>query len=449
MILATFALAAAPLLPQGAQTAQTPAATPAAASQGNTPPTVTPKPAPGRPPAGRPRPGGYPTGLGVWAGAVEAPDQPTGSSSATYTLGERFEPQAGQGADGPIRTSIETLVHVRGQENNQVTGIGLVSGLNGTGDSVNMIREVIQNLLLANNIKIDPQQLTSKNVAIVAVEATLPPGVQPGRRVDCRVSTLGDCKSLQGGVLTLMELTDLTGRVVYATASGPVQVGGFLAEGEGASVTQNHVTVGIINGGAKLERAVEAQIVSDHGWLYLDARAPHSSFTNLARIVDAVNALYPDAAEALPTGRTIKIKVPEDLPESSYVAYVDSILTREIEPWSSPKVIVNMRTGMVVMGEGVRLRSGAIAHGNITITIAETPEVSQPGGLSRGRTEVLPRTDIGVTEDNNGLAVVPGAVTLHEVVEVLNVLDTTPRDLIEILETMSQAGLVLAEIERR
>ena len=449
MILATLALASAPLFQQGAQPAQAPTPAPASAGQGQTAPAISPKPAPSRPPAGGPGQGLYPTGVGVWAGAVEAPAQPTGTSSATYTVGPRFEPQAGRGAVGPIRTTIETLVHVRGQENNQVTGIGLVTGLAGTGDSVNMLREVIQNLMLANNIKINPQQLTSKNVAIVAVEATLPPGIQPGRRVDCRVSTLGDGKSLQGGVLTLMELTDLTGRTVYATASGPVDVGGFMAEGEGASVTKNHVTVGIINGGAKLERSVEAKIISDHGWLYLDARAPHGSFTNMARIVEAVNALYPGAAEALPTGRSIKVRVPGDLPESAYVAYVDSILRREIEPWSSPKVIVNQRSGLVVMSEGVRLRPGAVAHGNLTITIAESPEVSQPGGLSRGRTEVLPRSDVGVTEDNNGLAVVPGAVTLREVVEVLNVLDTTPRDLIEILEAMSQAGLVLAEIERR
>ena len=444
MILATLLLAAVP----AAQ--NPPAATPPAAQNpppANTPPAVATQPAP----APRPAQGGVVRpvpGVDLWTSGIEAPAQPTGSSTATYIVGPRFEPLAGAGAAGPIRAAVGTLVRIRGQEENNVTGVGLVTGLAGTGDSVNMIRQLIQNLLLASNIKINPQQLTSKDVALVTVEATLPAGLQPGRRVDCRVAALGDAKSLQGGVLTLMELTDITGRVVYATASGPIDVGGFRAEGEGATVTQNHVTVGIINRGAKLERAIEVNLVSDHGWLYLDALASHGSFANLARIVEVVNALYPSAAEAVPTGRSVKVKVPEDLPESAYVAYVDSILSREIEPWSTPRVIVNQRSGLVVMGEGVRLRAGAIAHGDLTVTIAETPEASQPGGLSRGETEVLPRSDLGVTEDNNGLTVVPGAVTLHEVVEVLNVLGATPRDLIEILEAMSQAGLVLAEIER-
>ncbi len=381
-------------------------------------------------------------------GAVEAPAQPRRRSTATYTVGPRITPTPGRGTSGKIRTPIGSLMRVRGQEENELIGIGLVTGLAGSGDSVNMVRQMVQNLLLANNIKVDSQQLSSKNVALVTVEATLPAGIQPGRRIDCRVATLGDCTSLQGGVLTLMEITDITGGVVYATASGPVDVGGFKAEGQGGSVTQNHVTVGIIPGGAKVERAVPANVVSDHGWLYLDARAPHASFGNMARIVESINALYPGVAEAVPFARSVKVQVPEDLPESSWVAYVASILDREIEPSSIPKVIVNERTGMVVMAEGVRLRPGAIAHGDLTVMIAETPEASQPGPLSDGTTQVLPRTGIDVTEENSALTVVPGAVTLQEVVEVLNVLGTTPRDLISILEAMSQAGLVLAEIER-
>jgi flagellar P-ring protein precursor FlgI len=227
-----------------------------------------------------------------------------------------------------------------------------------------------------------------------------------------------------------------------------VDVGGFRAEGAAGSVAQNHVTVGIIPGGAKIERAVFASIVSEHGWLYLDARAHHGSFANLSRIVESINALYPGAAEAVPFARTVKVRVPDDLPESAWVAYVDTLLSREVEPSSVPKVIVNERTGMIVMGEGVRLRPGAIAHGDLTITIAETPETSQPGPLSGGTSQNLPRTDIEIAEENNGLTLVPGAVTLPEVVEVLNVLGTTPRDLISILQAMSQAGLVLAEIER-
>lgn len=385
----------------------------------------------------------------LWTqGTAEAPAQPTGRSGAEYLRGPRNVPQAAAVAEQPVRTPVGSLVEVRGQEDNQLIGIGLVSGLSGTGDSTNMVRQVLQNLLLASNIKIDPQQLTAKNVALVRVEATLPPGIQAGRRVDARVSTLGDAKSLQGGTLTLVELTDLTGAVVYATASGPINVGGFLAGGEGASTTKNHVTVGTVPSGAKIERAVPSRIVSEHGWIYLDARAAHASYTNLVRIAEAVNELYPSAATAATDGRTVKVRVPEDLPEDAWMAYLDTILRREVEPSSFAKVVINERTGTIVMGEGLRLRPGAVAHGALTVTVAESPEASQPGPFSAGETERLQRSQVSATEDDNGLVYVPAAVTLQEVVEVLNVLGATPRELIGIIEGMSQAGLLLAEIER-
>lgn len=381
-------------------------------------------------------------------GGIEAPTQPGLRSSATYERTPRFVPQPANVSNARVSAPIGALVHVRGQEDNQLIGLGLVTGLAGTGDSANMVRQVLQNLLLSYNVKIDPQQITSRNIALVRIEATLPPGIQPGRRIDARVSTLGDCKSLSGGTLLVTELTDITGTVVYAMAAGPVTVGGFLAEGDGASTSQNHVTVGTISGGAKVERAVPSQLVSDHGWIYLDARAAHSSFSNLVRIVDAVNELYPGVAIAASDSRTVKVRVPDDLPESAHLAFLDTILLREVEPHSFAKVVINERSGMIVMGEGLRLRPGAVAHGNLTITVAESPEVSQPGALSGGQTAGVARTEVGVTEDNNGLVFVPGAVTLQEVVQVLNVLGTSPRELISIIEAMSQAGLLLAQIER-
>lgn len=350
---------------------------------------------------------------------------------------------------GAIRAPIGTLVDVRGQEDNDLVGVGLVTGLAGTGDSTNMVRQVLANLLLANNIRIDPQQLTAKNVALVRVEGVLPPGIQPGRRIDVRVSTLGDAKSLGGGTLTLCELTDLAGTTVYATAGGPVTVGGFLAGGEGATTVKNHVTTGLVPEGGKIERAVPSRLVSEHGFIYLDARASHSSFSNLVRIVEAVNEIFPDVAEAAVDSRTVKIRVPEDIPAAHHMAYLDAILRREVEPTSFAKVVINERSGTIVMGEGLRLRPGAIAYGSLTVTVAETPEVSQPGALSGGQTERVARTEVAVEEENNALAYVPGAVTLQEVVDVLNVLGTTPRELIAIVESMSQAGLLLAEIERQ
>ena len=386
--------------------------------------------------------------VGILPTGVEVPSQPNQTSSASYTRTERSAPQPRGSTRTRIHAPVSSLVRVRGQEENSLVGVGLLTGLMGTGDSPNMTRTLVNNLLLASNIKIDPQQITAKNVALVRVEATLPPGAQPGTRIDVRVSAMGDAKTLQGGTLTLMELTDITGTSVFATAAGPVNIGGFLVSGESATVIQNHVTVGVIPGGGKVERAVPSAIVSEHGYLYLDSRVNHGSFANLVRIVDSINALYPNAAEAVSNGRSVRVRVPQDLPESMWVSYVDSILSREVEPSTNARLVINERTGLIVMGEGLRLRPGAVAHGNLTITIAETEESSQPGAFSEGATENLQRTNLDVVEQDHGLTYTPGAATLQEVVEVLNLLGTTPRDLITVLGAMSRAGLLYAEIER-
>lgn len=386
--------------------------------------------------------------LRVVTGSVEAPAQPNTRSTSGYSLAPRFEPRAARSASSrAITTTVETLVDVRGQEENTLTGVGIVSGLSGTGDSVNMVRELLQNVLLANNIRVNANDLSPKNVAIVSIEASLLPGIQPGRKIDVRVSTLGDAKSLQGGVLLFSELRDVNG-IVWATAGGSVDVGGFMAQGASATVSKNQVTVGMVPGGGKVERALPSEIVSEHGVIYLDMRASQASFSNIVRICDAVNGIFPAAAEAATDGRTVKVRVPGDLPKSAYVAYLEAILRLEVEPSVQPYVVVNERTGAIVMGEGVRLRPGAVALGGLTVTIAESPETSQPGPLSGGNTQTNDRTDINVEEANNGLIEVPGAVSLNEVVEVLNVLGTTPRDLIQILEAMHQAGLLLAEVRR-
>ncbi len=386
--------------------------------------------------------------LWLGQGGVQAPAQPSTRSTAEYERGERFVPKPGRGASGQsITTTVQTVCDVRGQEENDIFGIGLVTGLSGTGDSPNMTRQLVDNVLRVAGVRIDVNNLAPKNVAFVRVEAKLPPGIQAGRKIDVRVSTLGDCKSLQGGTLLFTELTDVNG-VVYATSSGPVDVGGFLASGQGASVSKNHVTVGTIAGGGKVERSVPVEIVSDHGFIYLDLRPSQSSFTNLVRICEAVNAVYPAAAEAATDGRTVKVQVPGELPQNAHVAFLESILTLEITPQVQPYVVVNERTGTIVMGEGVRLRPGAVAMGNLTVSVAESPETSQPGPLSGGQTQQNPRTDIKVSEDSNGLVEIPGAVSLQEVVDVLNVLGLSPRELIMILDAMHQAGMLLAEVRR-
>ncbi|MBK8180095.1 MAG: flagellar basal body P-ring protein FlgI [Planctomycetes bacterium] len=382
-------------------------------------------------------------------GGIQAPTQPNTRSTATFTQGPRNEPSLGRGVPSTrIRAPLGSLVSVRGQEENHVSGIGLVTGLGGTGDSVNFIRAPLTNFLLTHNIKIDPQQIVSKNAALVSVEAVIPPGTQPGQKIDVRVSAIGDAKSLESGVLLFTELSDSTGSEVYATASGPITVSGFSRGGEAGGVSRNSTTVGVLTQGGKVERGIQSNVVSELGYVYLDSHAVHSSYGNVVRIAEAINGLYPGVAQPLNDSRGVRVRVPEDVPESQYMAFLDTILRREIEPDDFARVLVNERTGVVIMGEGVRLRPLAVTFGNLTVTVAESKETSQPGPLSGGQTQSQPRTDLTVNEDNNGLVLIPGAATLEEVVEVLNVLGTTPRDLISVLEAMSQGGMLLAEVQR-
>jgi flagellar P-ring protein precursor FlgI len=390
-------------------------------------------------------PTGQETPVRVHAGAVEAPAQPAGRSDATVVRTPRIEPEAAAGHSGPIRVRVGDLADVRGQEENVVQGIGLVTGLAGTGDTASAARQAILNLLRTQNINLSLQDVNSANVAIVLVQATLPAGIKPGRRVDVRAASIYDCESLVGGTLLSCELAEMTGQLVYATASGPISTGAFSADGEGAKAVRNHLTVGTIPLGGKVEREVASRIVSENGFIYLDLRGIEGSFANVLRITDAVNQIYPGAATSQ-DAMTVAVRVPDDLPAASHVAYLSSILEREVVPASFARVVINERTGVIVMGEGVRITRGAITKGNLTLTIAETPEASQPGPLSDGKTEVLPRTSLLLEEEDRALTIVNGAVTLQEVVEVLNVLGVTPRDMIQILQSMAQSGMLHAQI---
>jgi flagellar P-ring protein precursor FlgI len=381
-------------------------------------------------------------------GAVEAPSQPRFRSSSNVRRTRRFAPAPIRTDLTATRTPISSLSAVRGMEDNHLMGIGLVTGLAGTGDSNVAARQLLQNLLLTRNINIDLQALSSENIAVVRVEADLPAGIRPGQRIDVRVSTIGDAESLQGGTLAMTELTDITGRYVYATASGPITVGGFSAGGENATATRNHVTVGTMPGGGKVERSVDTTIVSEHGFMYLDIRSAHDTLGNVVNIAEAVNELYPGTAEPSGDGKSIRVRVPADLPKAGHAAFAHSILSREVLSDNIARVIINERSGVIVMGGDVRLQPGIITHGNLTVTVAETPEVSQPGPFSQGTTQSVDRTELSIEEEDNALVLTPGASTLQEVVDTLNVLGTTPRDMITILQAMSQSGTLLAEIRR-
>lgn len=381
-------------------------------------------------------------------GGVEAPRQPETASTSRYGAATPVPATTYGDAGAEFRSRIDRLVGVRGLEDNIVSGVGLVVGLGGTGDSIDAAKRLLQNVLLTRNIHVDMQELESKNIAIVEVTAELPAGLKPGRKLDVTVSTIGDAVSLVGGVLMFTELMDATGRMVYATASGPVTVGGFQAAGQGGSAKRNHTTVGTLPGGGKVEREVPTSIVSENGLVHFDLLAERESLANAVRIAASVNEVFPGAAFALPDGRSVEVQVPQDLPERELVSFVQGLLTREILVDVTPRVIVNERTGTIVLGGNVKLRAGAIAHGSITVTIAESPVTSQPGPFSNGQTVVTPRTDLDVQEEAGRLVMIPAAVTLRDVVEVLDVLGATPRELVSILEAMAQGGLLEAEIRR-
>ena len=384
----------------------------------------------------------------VTEGGIEAPAAPAQRSSARYRRSPRAALRSAAGRFGRMQSRVGTLVAVRGLEDNVVSGYGLVIGLAGTGDGGELATQMLRNLLLTHNLNVDPAALSSTSLAVVHVEATLTPGVKPGQRIDARVSAIGDAESLAGGNLIQTELFGPAGDVVYATVSGPLTVGGFTVAGEAASATKNHTTVGTLAGGATVQREVPTRVVNENGFVYLDARPAHATLGNVVRIADAIDRLYPGVSTVLPDGGTVRVAIPSDLPESSYVAYVDSLLQQEVETDNLPRVVINERTGTIVMGGDVRLRPGVIAQGSLFVTIAETPEVSQPGPLSGGESTQVPRTQLDVEEENNALVVIPGAASLEEVVEVLNVLGASPRDMIHILTEMSESGMLIADLRR-
>jgi len=380
----------------------------------------------------------------VPTGTIEAPTQPSGSSSATILTGPRVASGAKPGALRKVLVRVSDVMRVRGEEINTLSGLGLVIGLNGTGDSGGLAKSALRNLLMNVNTQVSEELLQSKNVAIVWVEASMPSGLKPGTQLDMKVSAIGDSTSLNGGNLVATELIGMDG-TVYATGSGSVSVGGYSFKAEGASAVSNHPTVGLVPGGCKVERGVPSTFISEHGYIYLDSQFRKGSFGTSERVTESINALYQGVATAL-DDVTVRVKVPADIPEEDHVQFLSTLLSREIEAEAFARVVVNERTGVIVIGEGVRIGSGAVTQGNLTVTIAETPEASQPGPLSGGQTEVLPRSSLVVSEENRALSLIRGAANLNEVVEVLDVLGVSSRDMIQLLQAMSQSGMLHAEI---
>jgi flagellar P-ring protein precursor FlgI len=341
---------------------------------------------------------------------------------------------------------IKDIADVEGVRPNQLTGYGVVVGLEGTGDgqqSLFTIQSILSMLRRRGvTISVDPRQIRVKNAAAVVVTASLPPFARSGNRIDVQLSSIGDAKSLRGGTLVMTPLI-AADQQVYAVAQGPVSIGGgFAASAAGASATSGHPTVGVISGGALVEREVPVELGAD-GILRLSLH--ESDFTTASRVALAINGYVgADAATAVDPA-TVEVRLAAGEPA---MALLPGIETLEVAPDRRARVIVNERTGTVIMGEDVRIAPVAIAHGSLQIQIKTDLGVSQPAPFSQGETVVVPDSTIQVQEgQSKHVAVLRAGINLGQLVSGLNALGVTPQDLIAVLQAIKAAGALDAELD--
>lgn len=339
---------------------------------------------------------------------------------------------------------IKDIVNIKGVRNNQLVGYGLVVGLDGTGDDKKskFTIQSMASMLEKMGLTINSEEIEVENVAGVMLTANLPPFAKVGSRIDVLVNSIGDAENLQGGTLLFSPLMAADGKI-YAVAQGPVSTGGFSVGGTGGKVQKNFPTVGRITGGAIVEREIPCAF-NQNETLSLTLHSP--DFTTVSRVAEVINsALNSKSAQAKDAG-TINIKVPEKY-SGNIVGLVSFIERLDVITDTTAKVVINERTGTVVMGSKVRISTIAIAHGSLSIEIRESANVSQPLPFSRGKTTVTPETDISVREEKNKLLLVESGVSIGEVVRALNALGVSPRDLIAIFQSLKAAGALHARLE--
>ncbi len=342
---------------------------------------------------------------------------------------------------------IKDIADFEGVRENQLVGYGLVVGLNGSGDSLRnspFTRQSLAAMLERLGVNAGNGNLNTRNVAAVMVTANLPPFASQGSRIDVTVSALGDARSLAGGQLLVTPLMGAD-QQVYAVAQGPLAIGGFSAEGaSGSSVTRGVPTAGRIASGALVEREIQFDIASQQE-LRLALRNP--DFTTAQRMAAAINAAVgSDAARASNPG-TVLLRRPAAY-AGDMVSLLGQVENLEVAVDNPARIVIDESSGIVVMGENVRVSTVAIAQGNLTISVQEDAFVSQPEPFSRGgETVVVPQSNVSVEEEPGGLVMVPGGVPLRQLVHGLNALGVSPRDMISILQALKAAGAIQAEIE--
>ncbi len=340
---------------------------------------------------------------------------------------------------------LKDLASIAGVRQNQLIGYGLVVGLDGSGDQTTQTPFTVQSIInmLGNlGVTLPPgQSLQLKNVAAVMVTANLPAFARPGQQIDVTVSSMGNARSLKGGTLVMTPLKGADGQV-YAIAQGNLVISGAGASGGGSKVTVNHLSAGRIPGGATVERAVPGGV--GEGDLVL-LELNDSDFGTAQRVVDAINTMAPGSARAM-DGRQIQVRAPQDI--NQRVAFIGRLENLDVTPvQQAAKVVVNSRTGSVVMNQNVTLQNCAVAHGSLTVTVNNDPQVSQPAPLSNGQTTVTNKGSVDIKQEGGTLFNLKGGSNLADVVKALNTLGANPLELIAILQAMKASGALRAELE--
>ncbi len=339
---------------------------------------------------------------------------------------------------------IKDLASVAGVRSNQLVGYGLVVGLPKSGDKTKFTGQSLTNMLTRLGMTLPPGvDPKAKNVAAVAINAELPPFAKPGQMIDVTVSSIGDAKSLRGGTLLMSPLKGADGNV-YAVAQGNLVVGGLSASGQdGSKITVNNPTVGRIPNGATVERSVPSPFAQGNALIF---NLHNADFTTANRMVEAINrVLGPNTAMAM-DATSVKVSAPAD--PSQRVIFASMVENMTVLPDDAPaRVIVNSRSGTVVINSKVRVQPAAVSHGSLTVTISENPQVSQPAPLSGGQTVVTPQSEIKVEEEGaSHMFVFNPGVTLDEIVQAVNDVGAAPSDLVAILEALKSAGALRAEL---
>lgn len=341
---------------------------------------------------------------------------------------------------------LKDLAGIQGVRQNQLMGYGLVVGLDGSGDQTTQTPFTVQSIIsmmqqMGVTIPVGTS-LQLKNVAAVMVTTSLPPFSQPGQTLDITVSSMGNAKSLKGGTLLMTPLKGADNQI-YAIAQGNILVGGVGASANGSQTQVNHLSVGKISGGATVERAVPSPI--GHG-NSIQLELNTADFSTASRVVEAINKRFGPETAAAVDGRVIQVKAPQV--NDQRVAFLGALESIEVTPaQTAAKVILNARTGSIVMNQSVSLETCAVAHGNLSVVINTDNAVSQPNALSNGQTAATPNSNISITKEGGQLLMLKAGASLADVVKALNSIGATPQDLLAILQAMKSSGALRADLE--